>query len=153
MTCRNAIHTGQLYFGTEDGRYIAVGRDEKVTFGYVPADRSFDFHIIPILRDQLPRFLSRLRDDESPRERLYSYLALDQEDGEQRRGAWGLSWLHQIIYRLAWPMWEGCDLCVGQDPWQGCWCEYVGATSPGEGPELRHLLARWLWKRVRKDRA
>jgi len=47
-----------------------------------------------------------------------------------------------------WPSYE-CELCVGQEPWRGCWCAYHGAPRPNEGPSrsrvwARELATRWL---------
>lgn len=68
---------------------------------------------------------------------------------------WGLSWLHRAIYRRAWPGYE-CENCLGlsYDEHHGCcYCFYHGAVAPGQSARFRHLVARWIWKRVRKDHA
>ena len=87
--------------------------------------------------------------------RFFKALVLDQGFvsgyGMVMESAWGLSWLHRALYALAWPAYE-CELCVGQEEWRGCYCAYHGASAPGGGVRLRELMARWVWKRVRKDR-
>ena len=37
--------------------------------------------------------------------------------------------LHIAVRRALWPPFE-CELCVGQEYWQGCYCAYHGATAP-----------------------
>ena len=56
------------------------------------------------------------------------------------------SWLHALIYDLAWPSYE-CELCVGQEYWRGCECAYRGDVAPGVGPTRRHLFWRWVWSK------
>lgn len=63
---------------------------------------------------------------------------------EERDHAFFMSWAHRLIYEFAWPPYA-CELCVGQDHWQGCECDYKGAIAPGIGPERHHLIARRLW--------
>lgn len=61
------------------------------------------------------------------------------------------NWLRSIRYairRAAWPVYE-CELCVGQDPWQGCYCAYYKSDRPG-GPDLP--LWRRLLRRVVRER-
>lgn len=48
------------------------------------------------------------------------------------------------LYNWAWPSFE-CQLCVGQDWWQGCECDYFGGSAPGCGPEWWRVLLRRLW--------
>lgn len=60
----------------------------------------------------------------------------------------GASWLHRLIYNAAWPSYA-CELCVGQEYWQGCYCDYHGAPHPGGPsrwpPEAYYEAMRWLW--------
>lgn len=56
----------------------------------------------------------------------------------------GSSWLHKLIHDTAFPRYE-CEQCVGQEPWQGCYCDYHGASAPGEGPTRWHIFWRWVW--------
>lgn len=54
--------------------------------------------------------------------------------------------LRRFLYELAWPHYD-CELCVGQDPWHGCWCSYHGAPVPGEPPEWWRFQLQRLIKR------
>lgn len=75
---------------------------------------------------------------------------LVRQRSDYPRSAFGLSWLHHLIYNAAYPTYE-CELCVGQEGWQGCYCAYHGAISPSAGPHTGHLLLRLIWDRVSKD--
>lgn len=56
-----------------------------------------------------------------------------------------MSWLHLLLFDLAWPAYE-CTTCVGQEPWRGCYCQYHGAEAPCLGPSwARHNIYRPLW--------
>jgi hypothetical protein len=50
------------------------------------------------------------------------------------------------LRRLTWPVYD-CEQCVGQDVWQGCYCDYHGGVAPGVGPERWRV---WLRKVVRQ---
>jgi hypothetical protein len=63
---------------------------------------------------------------------------------EERDTAFYMSWLHRLIYDLAWPSYA-CELCVGQEEWRGCQCEYYGAIAPYTPPRPIHTLARQVW--------
>ena len=53
--------------------------------------------------------------------------------------------MKRSLYNWAWPSFE-CQQCVGQEYWQGCYCDYYGASCPGgPGPEWWRLLLRRLW--------
>ena len=57
----------------------------------------------------------------------------------------GSSWLHNVIYNLAWPTFI-CEACVGQSSWyEPCYCFYNDAVAPGKGPTKWHLMWRWIW--------
>jgi hypothetical protein len=47
------------------------------------------------------------------------------------------------VRRLLWPSYE-CELCVGQDAWQGCYCAYYGSPRPSHGPSRARVIARGL---------
>lgn len=54
--------------------------------------------------------------------------------------------IRRLLRRLAYPSYD-CELCVGQEWWQGCECSYHGGIAPGVGPEwwrvqLRKLVDR-----------
>ncbi len=49
--------------------------------------------------------------------------------------------------RQLWPCYS-CELCVGQEPHQGCYCDYQGAVAPGgpgAGPLRQVLREMWNW--------
>jgi hypothetical protein len=48
-------------------------------------------------------------------------------------------WLYWKLY----PTYE-CKLCIGQEPWRGCWCAYHGAWSPDDQDGIE---APW-WARI-----
>lgn len=51
-------------------------------------------------------------------------------------------WLHGLL----WPSYA-CELCVGQDGEQGCYCAYHGAIAPGgPGAGLVRALGRRVWQ-------
>lgn len=51
--------------------------------------------------------------------------------------------LYFWLRRMAWPLYE-CQLCVGQEYWQGCYCAYHGAIAPGgPGPKRWRRTLRW----------
>lgn len=48
------------------------------------------------------------------------------------------------VLGVAWPTYD-CELCVGQEPQQGCYCAYHGAPrAGGPGPETWRVWLRWL---------
>lgn len=55
-----------------------------------------------------------------------------------------ISWMRKV-YDLAYPPYD-CEQCVGQEPWQGCYCSYHGAVAPGENHVewWRGLLRRFV---------
>ena len=53
-------------------------------------------------------------------------------------------WIRKKLY----PSFD-CELCVGQEYWQGCYCAYYGATAPGEGPSTFIYYARKVAKFLR----
>lgn len=48
--------------------------------------------------------------------------------------------LYWAMYVVAFPRYE-CELCIGQEPWSGCYCAYHGAYYPGGGDAPR-------WRRI-----
>lgn len=52
------------------------------------------------------------------------------------------------IRSIAYPAYS-CLLCVGQEPWQGCYCSYYNAYSPDD-PNGRwwQRAARWGYDRM-----
>jgi hypothetical protein len=59
-------------------------------------------------------------------------------------------WLLWRLKRLAWPYYA-CEQCVGQDPWQGCYCAYYDCVRPNEGPETWRLWLRKALKFIGMD--
>lgn len=49
-----------------------------------------------------------------------------------------------------WPSYA-CELCVGQEPQQGCYCAYYGASAPGCPPTRFQQFWRWLYDRIYPD--
>lgn len=69
-------------------------------------------------------------------------------------GRWAAEWetpLDPLLWRVrSWlyPSYE-CELCVGQEPWQGCYCAHHGAVAAGgDGPGPIRRFFRWALKRV-----
>ena len=55
-------------------------------------------------------------------------------------------WFRRFYWRLrswAYPGFD-CQSCVGQEPWQGCYCSYHGCVAPCTGPTRRHVILRAL---------
>lgn len=52
---------------------------------------------------------------------------------------------------LLYPSYE-CTQCVGQDWWQGCYCQYHGGIAPGIGPETWRVWLRKLDDRFFKPK-
>ena len=62
-----------------------------------------------------------------------------------RHGLAPADYVRRAVADLLWPSYE-CQLCVGQEYWQGCECAYHGAVAPGFGPERwRAFLRRVLF--------
>ena len=55
------------------------------------------------------------------------------------------SWLHTLIYKLAYPEYD-CEDCLGIGRHYGCQCSYYEAIAPGIGPKKWHLFWRWVWE-------
>jgi hypothetical protein len=53
------------------------------------------------------------------------------------------SWLHRLVYRLAWPVYD-CEDCVGMRSY-GCYCAAHDAVGPCRLPGLWHKFWRWAW--------
>ena len=63
------------------------------------------------------------------------------------RPSWAGSPWQQFLWawrRLCWPSYE-CQLCVGQDWWQGCYCAYHECAGPCAEPPRWMRLGRWLY--------
>ena len=61
--------------------------------------------------------------------------------------------LRAWLRRTGWPYYP-CEQCVGQEPWQGCYCAYHDAYAPCS-PDMprKAALARWLWRKLYGQRA
>lgn len=60
-----------------------------------------------------------------------------------------MSWLHRLIYRLAWPSYD-CEDCIGAGCGHtlSCYCEHHRCVGPGAEPRAHHRALRRLWSRV-----
>jgi hypothetical protein len=76
---------------------------------------------------------------------VYSWLM--ERRVEERDTVQYMSWLHGLLYRLAWPPYE-CGDCLGLGPEHGCNCAWYGAEAPGVPCSEWRVHARRLWSVV-----
>lgn len=59
-------------------------------------------------------------------------------------------WLQRVRSRIRWrllalayPTYD-CQQCVGQEPWQGCYCAYHDCIAPCTQPTRWYRFLQWL---------
>lgn len=83
-----------------------------------------------------------------PGDEIFVVILSEKWTGRSRWAGSPLDVLRRSIRTFLYPGFD-CEQCIGQDPWQGCYCAYYGATAPNYGPEpwrrlLRKAAERWL---------
>lgn len=60
--------------------------------------------------------------------------------------------MNHRLCNWAWPFYD-CELCVGQEYWQGCYCAYYEADGPcSPYTPLWRMALRYLWNWMYRNR-